>query len=308
MKNKKSLIVLALILVMTLVLAACGNAANNATGNEVTSNGEGSLQKGGTMIVKVNPEIKVNYDENGLVKSIEGVNDDGLKIITGVSDFLGKEVKVVIRDIISKIGAEGYLLEEVEGEEKQIILEVEKGSVVPGASFIDEIIAAVEDYIKSNEWAKKDGVEVDQAKVKTPKLFIAGSTDYDDKEDVLSRVKTNDTNYDNTKDSNYGEVKDDNKTTTTTTPVTAPIKVTTPSKDTNYDDTNYDDNNTNTNYDDSNYGTTPAPAPTPAPSDSNYDDTNYDDPVDSNYDDPADSNYDDSDDSGYDNSDDSVYN
>ena len=47
----------------------------------------------GILLLKVNPEIAIFYDEEGKVTNIESRNDDAKKIIESYTDFKGKDAK-----------------------------------------------------------------------------------------------------------------------------------------------------------------------------------------------------------------------
>lgn len=73
-----------------------------------------ALADGGTLILKVNPEIEIGYDENGKVISLSGVNQDGKGIVEGYQDYIGKECRVVVNDLVEDIREAGYFVEEVD--------------------------------------------------------------------------------------------------------------------------------------------------------------------------------------------------
>ena len=132
------------------MLAACGANSGNetpaASANTVTAT---PAPKEGTIYVRVNPEIAVSYDENGIVSKVEGVNDDGKTLIENADSYIGKECSDVVRNLIVQMNDAGYFTEEVEGEERKIILEIEKGSVMPDENFIGNMVAEVNSYLSS---------------------------------------------------------------------------------------------------------------------------------------------------------------
>ena len=81
--TKKTLITtLAAALTLSLftgVMTGCGS--RSAQGNvNLPQEAVQEQAEGGVISVKVNPEIAVSYDEQGLVTKIEGRNDDGKKL------------------------------------------------------------------------------------------------------------------------------------------------------------------------------------------------------------------------------------
>ena len=234
-----------------------------------------SQAEGGVLFLSVNPEVAISYDADGLVTAVEARNDDGSKLLEGYTGYVGKPARQVVSELVTAIGEAGYFAEEIEGENRQIVIEVEKGSAIPDQEFLNEIVADVQGYVSTMQL--------------TSDIDIEGATDYTATD--YGPNADGATGYD---DTDYGPNADGV---------------------TDYDDTDYGPNADGvTDYDDTDYGPNadgvtdyvepaPAPSPVPAPSgDSSYGDTNYDDggsdydleasDGDSNYDDGG-SNYDD---------------
>jgi len=157
MKKKKILVLLSI--VFALVLVACGgNMQSDATDNQSATQGE-VLADSGTLYLKVNPEIAIEYDENGLVTDIRGDNAEAEEILNNYPDYIGKDSGVVLEELIALIGEAGYFVEEVEGESKNIVIELEEGSALPGNNFVERMATnaqrAVEDY-KAGSGETKD--------------------------------------------------------------------------------------------------------------------------------------------------------
>ena len=198
------------VLIITLLLSLIA-----LTGCSTQSSAIEQTPTTGTIILRVNPEIAISYDDNGNVIKLEGKNDDGSKILSTYSGFEGKNAKVVVSELVNKIGEAGYFVE-VEGKNKQITIEIEKGSQIPSETFIDEIVTEVQSYVSNKQI--NSPVIVDKSNM----------TDYDD----TDYGPNNDgvTDYD---DTDYG-----------------------PNNDgvTDYDDTDYGPNNDGvTDYDVSDY-------------------------------------------------------
>ena len=268
------------------LLAGCSKPAQSTA----TAAAPAALSQGGVIYLKVNPEIAVRYDDKGMVTSLEGRNPDGKEILTGYTGYEGKECKAVIGELVARINEAGYFVEEVEGENRQITLEVARGSSLPADDFLSDIVEQVQTYTAAQQLTSP--VEVDGES-------NYGWTDYADTDYGPDNDGVTDYN-----DTDYG-----------------------PNNDgvTDYNDTDYGPNNDGvTDYnDDGDSGyTAPAPAPTAAPApapddgDSGYGDSAYTAPApapaapapapdngDSGYDDGGDSGYDapdDGGDSGYD--------
>ena len=49
-----------------------------------------AVQPAGTLLLSVNPEIELDYDQKGNVLALEGINADGKKVVEAFPDFEGK--------------------------------------------------------------------------------------------------------------------------------------------------------------------------------------------------------------------------
>ena len=296
--TKKNLIkTLAAVLTLSLftgVMAGCGS--RSADGNMNPAQGTLQVQEqaeGGVISVRVNPEIAVTYDEQGLVTMVEGRNDDGKTIAADFTEYEGKECRQVICDLVAKIDGAGYLVEETEGKGRQITLEIEAGSILPSENFLSNIVAGIQEYTGSKNLNTSVAVDGESNYGWTN----YGDTDYGPDNDGVTDYNDTDygpnndgvTDYD---DTDYGP-NNDGVTDYDDTDYG-------PNNDgvTDYDDTDYGpDNDGVTDYDDTDYGpyndgvtdySTPAPA-APAPAapaapaysggSTDYDDgdTDYDD-------------------------------
>lgn len=107
-----------------------------------------AVSAAGTILLRVNPEIAVEYDESGRVTDVRGVNEDGEKIVENYKDYIGKECREVVSDLVSEIHDAGYFVEEVEGENRKITIEIEAGSVLPEKDFLENIVTDVQTYVE----------------------------------------------------------------------------------------------------------------------------------------------------------------
>ena len=233
----------------TTAVAESSSETSGVSSNENSSASAVSLATGGTLYLSVNPEIAIFYDGDGKVTKVEGRNDDGSKILADYTGYEGKEARQVVRELVAEIGEAGYFAEEIEGENRQITIEIEAGSSLPHDGFLEEVAADVRECVNSHHWHSPVDVEGESSYGMTEYHDTDygpdndGVTDYDD----TDYGPNNDgvTNYD---DTDYG-----------------------PNNDgvTNYDDTDYGPNNDGvTNYDDTDYGPNNDGV-------TNYDDTDY---------------------------------
>ena len=117
---KKTLLTYILLLTMTLVLPAC---------QRHTDNGIRPVEKVGTIILSVNPAVELEYDREGLVMDIIGLNEDGLELAANKEDLIGTPCLVALHSLIVEINDAGFFVSDFGGKEREIFLLLEKGSV-----------------------------------------------------------------------------------------------------------------------------------------------------------------------------------
>ena len=140
---------LALTAALTLTtLAACGNGAGMAGNPETESSSTPIVQETpigsvGTVLLSVNPEIEIDYDEAGNVVDLRALNNDGTTVLASYAGYEGKACTTVIGELVRAINAEGYFDATIDGNEKNIVLKLERGSAYPSDEFLNELAAAV---------------------------------------------------------------------------------------------------------------------------------------------------------------------
>ena len=247
--KKRSVIAVALALILSLAaLAGCGggSASAPAAGTELAS--------GGVLLLSVNPKIAVEYDKSGLVTGVTARNDDAIAIISGCEGLIGKETRAVVSQLVTAIGEAGYFVEEIEGEARQITIEIESGSALPSQSFLNDVVADVQTTVGSRDWTNAAG-EVPAEPAPLPQVNtvvpqgtqVNGGTDYGMTDYV---------------DTHYGPSNDDvTDHAATINPADGTVTIVDtdygPNNDgvTDYDDTDYGPSNDGvTDYDDTDYG------------------------------------------------------
>lgn len=219
MKTKS---VYAIVLTLILIfLTGCGNQeVSSAVPPASLASAKTEISEGGTLYLKVNPEIEINYDADGMVTSVTARNDDARQILAGYSGYQGKETRQVVVELVTAIGEAGYFVEEIEGEPRQVTIEIESGSRLPSDTFLDDVVAEVRTAVSNNDWT---------VPVSTKAPAGSGITDYVDTDYGPNNDGVTDYN-----DTDYG-----------------------PNNDgvTDYDDTDYGPNNDGvTDYNDTDYG------------------------------------------------------
>ena len=227
MKRRKILAAASSLAVLAALLTGCGAQPQDGS---VTA---------GVLTLRVNPEIAIHYNTDGKVVALEGDNQDGREIVEAYPDYIGKDCEVVVQELVEEIHAAGYFVEEVEGQPRRVVLELDDDSQEPREDFLEDMSRSAQDALEGLSLGSAVVVEDDGAAVSpSPKASEApvGASDYND----TDYGPNNDgvTDYD---DTDYG-----------------------PNNDgvTDYNDTDYGPNNDGV----TDYAPTPAPAtPTPAP-------------------------------------------
>ena len=239
MKRRKILAAASSLAVLAALLTGCGAQPQDGS---VTA---------GVLTLRVNPEIAIHYNQSGKVVALEGDNQDGREIVEAYPDYIGKDCEVVVQELVEEIHAAGYFVEEVEGQPRRVVLELDDDSQEPREDFLEDMSRSAQDALEGLSLGSAVVVEDDGAAVSPSPKASPGTSDYND----TDYGPNNDgvTDYD---DTDYG-----------------------PNNDgvTDYNDTDYGPNNDGvTDYNDTDYGPnndgvtdyapTPAPAtPTPAP-------------------------------------------
>ena len=287
---------LALTTALTLTtLTACGGGTGTAAAPGGVSSTPAAVQETangsvGTVLLSVNPEIEMDYDEAGNVVALNGLNDDGKAVLASYTGYEGKACTTVIGELVDEINAGGYFDATIDGHEKNIVLKLERGSKYPSDQFLNELAEAVRLVVEADQigsqtvslddddyddtYADKGYINAQAAQnILSTQLgrddiqFVEKDYDLDDGEyevefvmdgveyeyevnAVTGKVTEMDADYQDYDDTDYG-----------------------PNADgvTDYDDTDYGPNADGvTDYDDTDYGPN-------ADGVTDYDDTDYDD-------------------------------
>ena len=303
MKKTNFTVALALVLTLCLVVG-CSKTPAKTDGGE-------KLATGGVLVLSVNPKIAVQYDDNGNVTAVDARNEDAKAIVESCEDLVGKEAREAVKKLVAAIGEAGYFVEEIEGERRQITIEIEEGSKLPNDAFIKDIVSDIKDYIKSSEWKAnldvKNATDYGLTDYDITDYETDDTTDYDETDyETDDTTDYNDTDYDD--DDDDSDYDDDDDDDTDYKPTSKPGS----GRDDDDDDSDYDDDDDDTDYkptskpgsgrddddDDSDYNPAPQPG-SDDDDDSDYDDSSSNNSSSSDYDDGS-SDFDDDSDSDYD--------
>ena len=218
MKRRKILAAASSLAVLAALLTGCGAQPQESS---VTA---------GVLTLRVNPEIAIHYNQSGKVVALKGDNQDGREIVEAYPDYIGKDCEVVVQELVEEIHAAGYFVEEVEGQPRRVVLELDDDSQEPREDFLEDMSRSAQDALEGLSLGSAVVVEDDGAAVSpSPKASEApvGASDYND----TDYGPNNDgvTDYD---DTDYGPnndgVTDYAPTPAPATPTPAPVQPTPP--------------------------------------------------------------------------------
>ena len=224
MKRRKILAAASSLAVLAALLTGCGAQPQDGS---VTA---------GVLTLRVNPEIAIHYNQSGKVVALKGDNQDGREIVEAYPDYIGKDCEVVVQELVEEIHAAGYFVEEVEGQPRRVVLELDDDSQEPREDFLEDMSRSAQDALEGLSLGSAVVVEDDAAVSPSPKASEApvGASDYND----TDYGPNNDgvTDYD---DTDYGPnndgVTDYAPTPAPATPTPAPVQPTPlPVVDTDY--------------------------------------------------------------------------
>ena len=305
---------LALTTALTLTtLTACGGGTGTAAAPGGVSSTPAAVQETangsvGTVLLSVNPEIEMDYDEAGNVVALNGLNDDGKAVLASYTGYEGKACTTVIGELVDEINAGGYFDATIDGHEKNIVLKLERGSKYPSDQFLNELAEAVRLVVEADQigsqtvslddddyddtYADKGYINAQAAQnILSTQLgrddiqFVEKDYDLDDGEyevefvmdgveyeyevnAVTGKVTEMDADYQDYDDTDYGP-NADGVTDYDDTDYGPNADGVTDYDDTDYDDTDYGPNADGiTDYDDTDYGPN-------ADGVTDYDDTDY---------------------------------
>ena len=270
LRRKLFAAVSSLAVIPAVLLAGCGAPAPEGT----------ALKETGTLTLSVNPEIQIEYNEDGKVTALTGRNDDGKRIVDVYQDYIGKDCDDVLKDLIVEINEAGFFVDDIDGGKKNIVLQLEPGSVLPSDDFLANMSASTQEAVKGLSLSSgivtigsddydpayaKDGkpspyitlekaqeIALTQANVKTADaVFDDKEFDHDDGTPIFElEFAAGGTEYEYDIHAVTGNVvKAESKSISSVSTSTNSSGVT------NYDDTDYGPNNDGvTDYNDTDYG------------------------------------------------------
>lgn len=163
------------------LLVGCALPAQNAAAHQHSQESHSieilpelaQLAAGGVLRLKINPEIALHYDENGMVTKLEGRNQDGVQLLESFTGYEGKETSVVLEELVQLIGQAGYFVEEADGSVRRIVLELDPGSQVPSDRFLQDMAEHVKACVESKTWTGEREYEYNAPAAQEPTVPVA---------------------------------------------------------------------------------------------------------------------------------------
>lgn len=144
--NKKNkLMILAAAVALTVALTGCSSTLGTSTQQPTET-----TDAVGAILLSVNPEIEIEYDKNGTVLEVEGINEDGQSVVTDYNEYEGRDCTEVINALVQKIYEGGYLDNQFEGNAKNIVIKLENGSQQLGEDFLEKVADGVRNVVNAH--------------------------------------------------------------------------------------------------------------------------------------------------------------
>ena len=113
MKNMKKWIAFVCIVALCISLIACGTPNGDSNGKPTDKSEIGDATTLVTM--EINPEVELTVDENGIVASVYGANEDGQILLYGeVDNIVGYTYEEAAAYVTKLAASLGYLNEKTE--------------------------------------------------------------------------------------------------------------------------------------------------------------------------------------------------
>ena len=178
LRRKLAAMASSLAVLTAVLLAGCQAPAASQTDAAPTETVSSALADTGILTLSVNPEIQIEYNKEGKVVNLTGMNADGEAIVSSYQDYIGKDCQTVLSDLVQKINEAGYFVEEIDGNPRNIVIQIEPGSVLPSDDFVQQISQSTQTAVANLSLASdivtidKDDYDPQYAQGSTPSPYI----------------------------------------------------------------------------------------------------------------------------------------
>ena len=93
----------------------------------------------GTLLISVNPEIKMDYNYKGRVLKLSGMNESGRAVVRDMKNYQYDPCDEVMEDLIREIYEDGYFDTQKNHPAKNLLIKLEAGSKTPDSQFLEDV-------------------------------------------------------------------------------------------------------------------------------------------------------------------------
>lgn len=130
---KKFLAIVMSAVMLLGLFAGCGKTEPTPT--DPTGENLSTPVSAGLLVLNAAAAVNISYDADGLVLSVEGIDDNGSTLASEYTDYLGKSCSDAVCDLIAASVHSAFLTP----EENYVMIKQAVGSTLPGATFLETI-------------------------------------------------------------------------------------------------------------------------------------------------------------------------
>lgn len=138
---KKNLVssMLSAAMVLSLAASMTSHASVSALLKQDASVVTDKTVKTGTLLISVNPEIKMDYNYKGRVLKLSGMNESGRAVVRDMKNYQYDPCDEVMEDLIREIYEDGYFDTQKNHPAKNLLIKLEAGSKTPDSQFLEDV-------------------------------------------------------------------------------------------------------------------------------------------------------------------------
>lgn len=138
---KKNLVssMLSAAMVLSLAASMTSHASASAFLKQDASVVTDKTVKTGTLLISVNPEIKMDYNYKGRVLKLSGMNESGRAVVRDMKNYQYDPCDEVMEDLIREIYEDGYFDTQKNQPAKNLLIKLEAGSKTPDSQFLEDV-------------------------------------------------------------------------------------------------------------------------------------------------------------------------
>ena len=126
-------------MVLSLAASMTSHASASALLKQDASVVTDKTVKTGTLLISVNPEIKMDYNYKGRVLKLSGMNESGRAVVRDMKNYQYDPCDEVMEDLIREIYEDGYFDTQKNHPAKNLLIKLEAGSKTPDSQFLEDV-------------------------------------------------------------------------------------------------------------------------------------------------------------------------